>query len=96
MSFSKSLFSFFAVFQVMFVVLSMPVEAHWHHDHVVIVEPGSPYYHPDHVVVVEGRHHAKIYEGHPYYYYTPQYYYEPAPAPVVVVPASSVNLNVHL
>lgn len=91
MGFSKAFLSIFIALQILLVV---SVEGHWHHDHVVVVEPSSPYYHPDHVVVVEGRHHARIYDDHPYYYYAPQYYYEPTP--VVVAPASAVNVDVHL
>lgn len=102
MQFQKKFFSFFTfvVSQILFMFSNMCLEAHWHHDHVYVVDQpvvvAHPWYHRDHVVVVEGNSYPKYYGGRPYYYYSPQYYYDPAPAPVVVEPAAAVNLNVNL
>jgi hypothetical protein len=56
----------------------------WHHDHVYV---SDNWYHPHHVYYYGGGYYPNVYAGYPYYYYTPQYYYDSNPA-------VSVNLQI--
>lgn len=44
---------------------------HWH-DRVYY---GDPWYHPEHVYIYNGDPYANCYDGYPYYYHDPRFYY---------------------
>lgn len=96
----KQLMRYACVLGAYLIASCAQLQAHDHHEHVVVEEHGhwhhphervyvsDPWYHHEHVYYHHGYAYPHYYYGSPYYYYDPNYYWQ--------TPGAEVNLNVNI